>query len=59
MKITYDQAFNALYIELRPLEPGTAETKQLSDDIFVEPKDRRIEILNAFSACLTKICKGR
>ena len=30
MKIRYDPGVDALYIELRPLEPGTAECRELA-----------------------------
>ena len=36
MKIRYDAEVDALYIELRPLEPGTAECRELSPDITAE-----------------------
>lgn len=33
MKIYYDSKVDALYIELRPLEAGTAISKDLNEDI--------------------------
>jgi uncharacterized protein YuzE len=36
MKITYDAEVDALYIELRPLAPGTAECRQLTEDIAAD-----------------------
>ena len=33
MKIRYDAKVDALYIELRPLEPGAAECRELTPDI--------------------------
>ena len=36
MKITYDAEADALYIELRPLAPGTADTRDLTDDIAAD-----------------------
>jgi hypothetical protein len=32
MKIYYDAEVDALYLEFRQLEPGTAEPRPLSDD---------------------------
>lgn len=34
MKITYDPAVDAVYIEFRPLGPGQAEARQLTDEII-------------------------
>jgi uncharacterized protein YuzE len=34
MKITYDPQVDALYIELRQLEPGRAEARRLTDEII-------------------------
>ena len=34
MKIQYDSEVDALYIEFRHLEPGTAENRELSEDII-------------------------
>jgi len=51
MKITYDAAVDALYIELRPLAPGTAECRQLTEDIVADyapdGKLAGLEILDA------------
>ncbi len=33
MKVHYDSQVDALYIELRPLAPGTAEARPLSEDV--------------------------
>jgi uncharacterized protein YuzE len=34
MKIYYDEEVDALYIELRPLDDGTAEARPLTDEII-------------------------
>ena len=51
MKIQYDAEVDALYIEFRPLEPGTAENKELSEDVTAnyapDGKMSGLEILNA------------
>lgn len=51
MKIQYDAEVDALYIEFRPLKPGTAESRDLSEDIVanygVDGKLAGLEILNA------------
>ena len=51
MKINYDPEVDALYIELRQLKPGTAENRELSEDVIANyGPDGRIaglEILNA------------
>jgi uncharacterized protein YuzE len=51
MKIRYDAEVDALYIELRPLEPGTAECRELSPDITADygpdGKLAGLEILDA------------
>ncbi len=36
MKITYDSSVDALYIELHPLAPGTAENRELSPEIVAD-----------------------
>jgi len=36
MKIRYDAEVDALYIELRTLEPGTAECRELTPDITAD-----------------------
>jgi len=51
MKIHYDKVVDALYIELRPLEKGTAVFKDLNDEITAnfgpDGKIAGIEILDA------------
>jgi len=51
MKITYDAEADALYIELRPLAPGTAQCRELADDLTADygpdGKLAGIEILDA------------
>ena len=51
MKIRYDADVDALYIELRPLEPGTAECRDLTPDISADygpdGKLAGLEILDA------------
>lgn len=51
MKIQYDAEVDALYIEFRPLAPGTAENRSLSDEVTANygPDGRLagLEILNA------------
>lgn len=51
MKITYDSEADALYIELRPLAQGTAECRELAEDLTADygPDGRLagIEILDA------------
>ena len=51
MKIRYDAEVDALYIEFHPLEPGTAEARQLSDDVIADygPDGRLagLEVLDA------------
>ena len=51
MKIQYDAEVDALYIELKSLEPGTAENRELSEDIIAnygpDGKLAGLEILNA------------
>ena len=34
MKIYYDASVDALYIELRALDPGTAEARELSEEVI-------------------------
>ncbi len=36
MRIRYDREVDALYIELLPLAPGTAENRELSEDIIAD-----------------------
>ena len=51
MKIRYDAEVDALYIEIRPLEPGTAECRELTPDITADygpdGKLAGLEILDA------------
>jgi uncharacterized protein YuzE len=51
MKIQYDAKVDALYIEFKPLEPGTAENRELSEDVTAndgpDGKLSGLEILNA------------
>ncbi len=53
MKIRYDSEVDALYIELSPLEPGTAENRELGEDLIADygpnGKLAGLEILNASS----------
>lgn len=51
MKVYYDTQVDALYIELRSLEPGTAENREISEDVIAnyapDGKLAGLEILNA------------
>lgn len=51
MKIQYDAEVDALYIEFRHLEPGTAENRDLSEDVIAnygpDGKIAGLELLNA------------
>jgi uncharacterized protein YuzE len=51
MKIRYDAEVDALYIEIRALEPGTAEYRELSPDVTADygpdGKLAGLEILDA------------
>ena len=51
MKIYYDTQVDALYIELRSLAPGTAENREISEDVIAnyapDGKLAGLEILNA------------
>ena len=51
MKITYDQQADALYIELHPLAAGTAQTRDLTEEIVADygpdGKLAGLEILDA------------
>lgn len=51
MKIQYDAEVDALYIEFRLLEPGTAENRELGEDVIAnygpDGKLAGLEILNA------------
>jgi len=51
MKIYYDASVDALYIEFRELKPGTADTREISEDIIAnygpDGKLAGIEVLDA------------
>src|SRR3989304_1974593 len=51
IRIQYESEVDALYIEFRPLEPGTAENRELSEDVIANygPDGRLagLEVLNA------------
>ena len=51
MKISYDAEADALYIEFRSLEPGSAECRELTDEIVADygpdGKLAGIEVLDA------------
>ncbi len=51
MKIQYDTEVDALYIEFKKLEPGTAENRELSEDVIAnygsDGKLAGLEVLNA------------
>lgn len=51
MRIRYDREVDALYIELVPLPPGTAENRELTEDIIADyspdGKLAGLEILDA------------
>jgi uncharacterized protein YuzE len=51
MKIRYDAEADAIYLELRPLEPGTAECRELTPEINADygpdGKLAGLEILDA------------
>lgn len=51
MKIFYDPEVDALYLELRPLLPGTAETRPISEGVIAnygpDGKIAGLEILDA------------
>ncbi|MCC3572411.1 MAG: DUF2283 domain-containing protein [Microcoleus sp. PH2017_40_RAT_O_B] len=51
MRIRYDREVDALYIELLSLAPGTAENRELTEDIIADyspdGKLAGLEILNA------------
>ena len=51
MKIRYDAEADAMYLELRPLEPGTAECRELTPEINADygpdGKLAGLEILDA------------
>jgi uncharacterized protein YuzE len=51
MKIYYDAEVDALYVEFKPLKPGTAENRELSEEIIAnygpDGKIAGFEVLNA------------
>jgi len=51
MKITYDAEADTLYIELHPLAPGTAHTRDLTEEVVADygpdGKLAGLEILDA------------
>jgi uncharacterized protein YuzE len=51
VKIEYDPEADALYLQFRPVEPGTAQARPISDDVIADygPDGRLvgIEILDA------------
>ena len=51
MKVSYDPQSDALYIELRPLAPGTASNRPLNEDITIDfgpdGKVAGIEVIDA------------
>ncbi|MBM3212229.1 DUF2283 domain-containing protein [Candidatus Poribacteria bacterium] len=51
MRIFYDAQVDALYIEIRPLAPGTASAREISDDVIAnygpDGKIAGLEILDA------------
>ena len=61
MKIYYDASIDALYIELRSLLPGTAEARELSEDIIAnygpDGKIAGLEILEASTVLEDKLKK--
>ena len=61
MKIQYDAEVDALYIEFMPLPPGTAENRELNEDVIAdyspEGKLAGLEILNASAVLGEKLQK--
>lgn len=61
MKIQYDAEVDALYIEFHPLETGTAENRELSEDVLAnygpDGKLAGLEILNASTVLGEKLNK--
>ena len=61
MKIQYDSEVDALYIEFHPVEPGTAENRELSEDVLAnygpDGKLAGLEILNASAVLGEKLNK--
>ncbi|MBI5374960.1 MAG: DUF2283 domain-containing protein [Candidatus Schekmanbacteria bacterium] len=61
MKIQYDAEVDALYIEFRPIAAGTAENRELSEDVTAnygpDGKLSGLEILNASAVLGEKLNK--
>jgi uncharacterized protein YuzE len=61
MKIMYDAEVDALYIEFKPLQPGSAENRELSEDVTAnyspDGKLAGLEILNASAVLDEKLQK--
>jgi uncharacterized protein YuzE len=61
MIIRYDAEVDALYLEFRPLAPGTAECRELTPDITADygpdGKLAGLEILDAFNFLATRWAK--
>ena len=61
MKIQYDSEVDALYIEFKPLLPGTAENRELNEDVVADygpdGKLAGLEILNASAVLGEKLQK--
>ena len=36
MKVTYDAEADALYIQFRPIEPGTAQSRDVTEDVTLD-----------------------
>lgn len=54
MKIQYDPEADALYIQLKELVPGTAECRELSDDVVANyGPDGRIAGIEVLEASVT------
>ena len=53
MRVFYDAQVDALYVEFRPLPPGKAEAREISEDVIANygpnGKLAGLEILNASS----------
>lgn len=62
MKIYYDTEVDALYIEFRPLKPGTAQNRELSEDVIADfgpdGKLAGLEILDASVVLAEELKKG-
>lgn len=61
IKIQYDAEVDALYIEFKQLLPGTAENRELSEDVIAnyspDGKLAGLEILNASAVLDEKLQK--